>query len=291
MSIVENREGSKFTLSTGVRLDATSAPQLVERIERIAHTGKNVKLLVIDMSATIYISSLGLRVLLQGLKIMKSVGGNLSIQNITPQIRPVFEMTGLMELMVREEKLIILQQNDVRASTTLSLAGKLTEETVSQFDTEINKIVDKYTDIYLDCSNLKFISNNGFKALGVARDRVLKNRNGVLMLLNFPESMKRLLVAEKLEGLLYVSPVNVKVEYDTAFFSLIGHVDDFAVPALRKHLEQILENKKIKEIFFYLGSLITMSKQVALTIFELKDKLVKNGIAVKLTPINPEHLE
>jgi anti-sigma B factor antagonist len=288
MSIVENREGSKLTLSTGVRLDATSAPQLAEKIEHIVYKDRTVKLLVIDMSSTIYISSLGLRVLLQGVKLMKSLGGNLSIQNITSQIRSVFEMTGLMELMVREEKLIILQKEEARTSTTLSLVGKLTDETIMQFETEIHKIADKYADIYLDCSNLKFISNNGFKALSAARDHISKNGNGVLMLLNFPEGMKRLLVAEKLEELLYHSVI-VKLAHNKVFFSLIGCVNDSAVSVLCKYLDQILENKRIKEIYFYLENLITVSKQVMITLVELGDKLVKNGITVKLTLINPEH--
>ncbi|MDR0383444.1 MAG: STAS domain-containing protein [Spirochaetaceae bacterium] len=288
MGIVESRQDSRLILSTDVRLDAVSAPQLAEKLEHIALTDRTVKLLVIDMSKTIYLSSLGLRVLLQGLKVMKSVGGNMLIQNINSQIRPVFEMTGLMELMVREEKLIILRKDEARTGITLSLAGKLTDETANQFEAEINRIADKYADIYLDCSDLKFISNDGFKALKAVRDRVSKNKDGILTLVNFPESMKRLLAVEKLDELLYLSPVSVKAESGKVFFSLAGNVDDLAAPALRKHLEQILKNKKVKEIYFYLGSLNTVSKQIIITFVELWDELVKTGIAVKLTPVNPD---
>ncbi|MDR0377650.1 MAG: STAS domain-containing protein [Spirochaetaceae bacterium] len=288
MGSVENT-GSKYILPTGGRLDASSAPQLAEKIEHIVQTDKTVKQLVIDMSNTIYVSSLGLRVLMQGLKIMKKAGGNLSIQNLTPQIRPVFEMTGLMELMIRDEKLIILQTNEARTSVTLSLAGKLTNETSQQFETEINKIADKYADVYLDCANLKFIYNDGFKALSAARDRVSKNKDGVLLLLNVPDNIKRLLVGANLEELIYRSPVSVTVERDKAFFFLTGCVDDLAVPALRKHLEQILESKSVKELYFYPGSLTSVSKQALITFVELGEKLVKNGTAIKLKPINPDN--
>jgi anti-sigma B factor antagonist len=287
MSIVENRQGSKLILFTEVRLDATSAPQLTEKIENIALSDKTVKLLVIDMSKTIYLSSMGLRALLQGVKIIRSLGGNLSIQNITPQIRPVFEMTGLMELMVRDEKLIILLKDEARTGVTLSLAGKLTDETVNQFEMEINRIADKYVDINLDCSDLKFISANGFKSLRAAYDRVSNNKDGVLTLVNVSDGVKRMLVGEKLEKLLYRSPVSVKIEQGKVFFSLTGCVDDLAAPALRKYLEQILKCKGIKEIYFYLGSLTTVSKQVVITFAEMGDKLAQNGITIKLTPVNP----
>jgi anti-sigma B factor antagonist len=286
--IVENRLGSTLTLSTDVRLDATSAPQLSEKIEQIAQTNKGIELLVIDMAKTIYMSSLGLRALLQGLKTMKKAGGNLSIQNITPQIRPVFEMTGLMDLMIRDEKLVIVRTSDVRASATLSLAGKLTDETVDQLTAEINNIADKYADVYLDCANLKFIDNDGFRTLRAARDLVSKNKGGVLMLVNFPESMKRLLAVEKLEELLYPPPLSVKIERDKAVFSLTGRVEDLTAPALRKHLERILESNKVKEIHFYLGNLIAVSKQVIITFDELRENMLKNGVVVKLTSINPD---
>jgi anti-anti-sigma factor len=288
MSIIEDRQGSKLTLSIDMRLDAITAPKLAEKLEQIVRTDKTVKLLVIDMTETSYLSSLGLRVLIQGLKLMKSIGGNLSIQNINPKIRPVFEMTGLMDLMVRDEKLIILRKNEARKDVTLSLVGKLIDETVSQFEMEIKQIANGYSDIYLDCSELKFIANTGFKALRSVRDHISKDRDGVLMLTNVHDRVKRLLVSENLDTLIYSSPVIVKMEYHRAFFSLIGCVGDLDVPMLRKPLEEILEHNKVREIYFYLESLITISKQAVLTLIELRDKLVKNGVAIRVTAVNPD---
>jgi hypothetical protein len=117
---------------------------------------------------------------------------------------------------------------------------------------------------------------------------VSKNKDGVLVLLNVRDSIKRLLLSEKFDALIYSSPVSVKMEHNKAFFSLTGCVDDLAVLSLRKPLEQILENNKVKEIYFYLGSLNTVSKQVIITFVELWCKLVKTGITVKLTPVNPD---
>jgi anti-anti-sigma factor len=290
MDIVENKQGSKLILSIGARLDAISAPQLAERIDHIVNTDNTVKQLVIDLSNTNYMSSLGLRVLLQGIKIMKNVGGNLSIQNITPPIRPVFEMTGLMDLMVRDEKLVILRKEEYGTSITLSLAGNLTDETAVQFETSINKIAERYVDIYLDCSDLKFIWNKGFNALRAVRDLVLKNNGGILMLANVSDNLKRSLVAENLEELIASPTVSVKMERDKAFFSLTGCVDDLTASVLlRKYIEQILKNKDIKEIYFYLENLKNVSKEVVITFIELKDKLDKNGVAVKLTNVDPEN--
>lgn len=81
------------TLPLGKRLDAATAPQLEKQVMELKDNG--CLNLIMDCSALEYISSAGLRVLLKALKSFDS----LNLVNISPEVREILEMTGLMELM------------------------------------------------------------------------------------------------------------------------------------------------------------------------------------------------
>lgn len=83
------------TLPLGKRLDTVTAPQLEKQIMELKDNG--CKNLIMDCSALEYISSAGLRVLLKALKSFDS----FNLANISPEVREILEMTGLMELMER----------------------------------------------------------------------------------------------------------------------------------------------------------------------------------------------
>ncbi|MDR0409837.1 MAG: STAS domain-containing protein [Spirochaetaceae bacterium] len=291
MAIIEKNIGAKVVLFTDQRLDALSAPELEKKIEHIARVDKTVNFLVIDLSRTIYIASLGLRVLLQGLKTMKSIGGNFSIQNINPQIRPIFEMSGLMDLMLRDEKMVILKKDEIRAKVTLAVEGKLTHETAKQFEDELKRIADEYTSVYLDCSNLNFICNKGFEALSSAHNYISEN-GGSLILQNVSAHIKQLITGEKLDKLFNYSPVSVEIQKDKVFFSLAGLIDVPDANALRNKIEEILlTNKGIKEICLYLDGLTYASKQAVIVFTKIYDNMNERGISVKLLFRNPEAFE
>lgn len=85
----------QVTLPLGKRLDAATAPQFEKQVMDLKANG--CLHLIMDCAALEYISSAGLRVLLKALKSFDS----LNLVNISPEVREILEMTGLMELMER----------------------------------------------------------------------------------------------------------------------------------------------------------------------------------------------
>lgn len=78
------------------QLDALSGPDYEQRVNRLVAEG--ARRLVIDFEPLIYISSAGLRALLNTSKPLMTQGGALVYANLQPSVREVFEMTGLLSL-------------------------------------------------------------------------------------------------------------------------------------------------------------------------------------------------
>lgn len=74
------------------RLDSESAPALGDDMATLIAGGAN-KLLV-DMSSLHYISSAGLRVILQAAKQIRSKGGRLALCSMNDHVRDIFEISG-----------------------------------------------------------------------------------------------------------------------------------------------------------------------------------------------------
>lgn len=74
------------------RIDANSAPKLDAEVKRVLAEG--VTNLVFDMSETVYISSVGLRIFLFAQKKMMAVGGEMRVENASAGIREIFDVTG-----------------------------------------------------------------------------------------------------------------------------------------------------------------------------------------------------
>jgi len=100
MDIEQERIGkSTVTLTLHGRLDTVNAPQLESKIKE----QKDITELTLDFKGVEYISSMGLRVLLQAKKTMKSEGVKMKIINMRDSVREIFEMTGFLNLMTRED--------------------------------------------------------------------------------------------------------------------------------------------------------------------------------------------
>jgi len=98
MNIEQERIGkSTVTLTLHGRLDTVNAPQLEGKIKEL----EDITELTLDFKGVEYISSLGLRVLLQAKKTMKSNGVKLTIINMRDSVREIFEMTGFLNLMMK----------------------------------------------------------------------------------------------------------------------------------------------------------------------------------------------
>ena len=94
----KNADPSVLTISLKGRLDTGTAPQLDARFKTELD---GVEKLIIDMKDLEYVSSAGLRVLLQAQKIMSARGG-MTIINVSEDILDVFDATGFRDIMTIE---------------------------------------------------------------------------------------------------------------------------------------------------------------------------------------------
>ena len=98
MQIATEKENSKLTLTVSGRIDTVTAPELekfaLEHMEGITE-------MVLDLADVEYVSSAGLRALLQINKDM-SKQGKLKLLNIRPSAKEIFDMVGFSRIFTIE---------------------------------------------------------------------------------------------------------------------------------------------------------------------------------------------
>ncbi len=95
MEIEKTLNGSELTLKVIGRLDTVTAPELETCLKESLDGVAN---LVMDFAALDYISSAGLRVVLQAQKTMNKQG-DMIVKNVNETINEVFEMTGFVDIL------------------------------------------------------------------------------------------------------------------------------------------------------------------------------------------------
>ena len=95
MTIEMKKNMEETILEITGRLDTTTAPVLDKTINEEL---KNVENLVLDLKGLEYISSAGLRVLLNAQKKMQRVG-SMKLKNVSEAVMDVFEMTGFADIL------------------------------------------------------------------------------------------------------------------------------------------------------------------------------------------------
>jgi anti-sigma B factor antagonist len=161
MTIESERTGSSVLMSLSGRLDTATAP-LLER--KLNQWGSEITELVLDFTNISYISSMGLRVLLQTQKAMKAAGQKFQIQNIPVSIREVFEVTGFINLMMQEEKFVIIRKEE-SGQITLSLIGDMEETNTGSLKAELVQIQEAWRDrdealtVILDMERLHYLNH------------------------------------------------------------------------------------------------------------------------------------
>ena len=98
MTIEKKLNGTELTVNITGRLDTTTAPQLEAELKQ-SYAG--IEKLVLDFAALEYLSSAGLRVLLQAQKTMNKQG-ELVIRNVNETINEIFEVTGFIDILTVE---------------------------------------------------------------------------------------------------------------------------------------------------------------------------------------------
>lgn len=85
-----------MTVTLSGRLDTTTAPQLEEAL---ASALDGVADMVFDFSQIEYISSAGLRILLNTQKKINAAGGSMKLTGVNDVVREVFEVTGFINIL------------------------------------------------------------------------------------------------------------------------------------------------------------------------------------------------
>ena len=98
MTIEKNLNGTELTVTIVGRLDTTTAPELEASLKE-SFTG--VEKLVLDFTELEYLSSAGLRVLLQAQKTMNKQG-EMIIKNVNETVSEIFEVTGFADILTIE---------------------------------------------------------------------------------------------------------------------------------------------------------------------------------------------
>lgn len=103
VNIATTKFESSATLALTGRLDGLSSPELEQQLNALLASG--IRTLVFDLSALDYVSSAGLRVFIVAAKKLHAAGGTATFQSLTPTVREVFEVTGLITALAVKEGL------------------------------------------------------------------------------------------------------------------------------------------------------------------------------------------
>ena len=95
MTIEKNRNETELTVTLTGRLDTTTAPQLEAELKQNI---SGVEKLVLDFAGLEYLSSAGLRVLLQAQKVMNKQG-EMVLKHVNETINEIFEVTGFVDIL------------------------------------------------------------------------------------------------------------------------------------------------------------------------------------------------
>lgn len=95
MTFTKSISGDKFTLATQGMIDTANAPAFEAEVQDAI---SKTKILELDFAQVEYISSSGLRVLLNAHK-QKAANGKLVLSNVNEAVMDVFKMTGFSKVL------------------------------------------------------------------------------------------------------------------------------------------------------------------------------------------------
>ena len=98
MTITKKQDGATLEIAVEGRLDTMTSPELDNELKTCLD---GVEKLILDCEKLDYISSAGLRVLLNAYKVMNSKGG-MRLIRVNEIVREVFEVTGFADVLMIE---------------------------------------------------------------------------------------------------------------------------------------------------------------------------------------------
>ena len=87
---VENRRKGVYAVILDGKLDSHTYLELEEKLKPLL--SRSAKVLILDMSRLVYITSSGISAIINAKKAMAERGGELMMINLQPQIKKVFEI-------------------------------------------------------------------------------------------------------------------------------------------------------------------------------------------------------
>ena len=95
VDITMHQNQGELTVRVSGRLDTLSAPELEEALETAPD---DIQKLIFDFSALEYITSAGLRVILDAYQCMENAGG-MVVRNVCPDVMKVFQITNFTDFL------------------------------------------------------------------------------------------------------------------------------------------------------------------------------------------------
>ncbi|MBR4203449.1 MAG: STAS domain-containing protein [Candidatus Methanomethylophilaceae archaeon] len=93
MQIDIRKEGDRLIISPKGNIDYVTAPELDDAVSKV---GDDVRMIELDMSGVPYISSAGLRVILNADELMQDRDG-IRLSGVNNDVRAILEMTGFCD--------------------------------------------------------------------------------------------------------------------------------------------------------------------------------------------------
>jgi len=94
LSIAQKKENDTLYIALKGWLDPNTSPMLVNSIDF-----SDISHVVFDLSAVEYVFSAGLRAFIQIKRTMDEKNGSITLKNVSPSIRSIFEYTGLESML------------------------------------------------------------------------------------------------------------------------------------------------------------------------------------------------
>lgn len=180
MTIISSEKDLALTLALEGKLDGGGASDLEKYLQQINPI--IVKEVIFDLSKLTYVSSMGLRAILQAYKNLTKYHKTLRLIHIPDSLRDIFEMTGFMQLLVQDEKFVVIEKIWSDSSIVYSLFGDLDLKALALLDTITEKIKKVYIKkVYLSCEKLNSISLEGCVKLRDLRDMMEKKKISLTM--------------------------------------------------------------------------------------------------------------
>lgn len=99
MNIDTEKVGRNLFVMIDGELDLETSPLFRSMVEEEMNQDKMIKHLILDLKKVNFIDSSGLGAILGRFKRVSQEGGRLSAINVSPQVKKIFELSGLLKIM------------------------------------------------------------------------------------------------------------------------------------------------------------------------------------------------